>query len=407
MADSKIALLEMLRNAGIDQPEFMRMSLQEFLQDLIEAEVAAQIGAARHERTDERTTYRNGSRPKGWNTRLGSLHLQIPKLRKGTYFPGFLEPRRRSEQALASVIQEAYVLGVSTRKVDELVQSMGMTGISKSEVSRIAQKLDERAQAFRERQLDGEYPYVWLDAKYLKVREGDRVVSMALVVAIGVRSTGEREILGCDIGLSEDAPFWTEFLRGLKRRGLKGVKLAISDAHEGLRQAIEAVLVGASWQRCRVHFMRNLLSQVPKQAQAVTAAVIRTIFVQPTKQDALRQLAQVAESLRPRFPKVAEMLLTSSEDVLAYMSFPHEHWAQIHSTNPLERLNREIGRRADVVGIFPNRPAVLRLIAAVLIEQNDEWAAATRRYFSQQSMANLYANPASDATMTPSLSAIN
>ena len=407
MAESKIALLEILRNAGVDQPEFMRMSLQEFLQELIEAEVAAQIGASRHERTDERTTYRNGRRPRDWNTRLGTLRLQIPKLRKGTYFPGFLEPRRRSEQALASVIQEAYVLGVSTRKVDELVQSMGMTGISKSEVSRIAQKLDERAQAFRERQLDGEYPYVWLDAKYLKVREGDRVVSMALVVAIGVRSTGEREILGCDIGLSEDAPFWTEFLRSLKRRGLKGVKLAISDAHEGLRQAIEAVLVGASWQRCRVHFMRNLLSQVPKQAQAVTAAVIRTIFVQPTKQEALRQLAQVAESLRPRFPKVAEMLLTSSEDVLAYMSFPHEHWAQIHSTNPLERLNREIGRRADVVGIFPNRLAVLRLIAAVLIEQNDEWAAATRRYFSQQSMAKLYANPASDAAMTPSLSAIN
>ncbi len=407
MAESKIALLELLRNAGIDQPEFMRVGLQAFLQDLIEAEVAAQIGAGRHERTDERTTYRNGRRPRDWNTRLGTVRLQIPKLRKGVYFPRFLEPRRRSEQALASVIQEAYVLGVSTRKVDELVQTMGMTGISKSEVSRIAKQLDERAEAFRQRQLDGEYPYIWLDAKYLKVREGDRVVSMALVVATGVRSTGEREILGCDIGLSEDAPFWTEFLRSLKRRGLKGVKLAISDAHEGLRQAIETVLVGASWQRCRVHFMRNLLSQVPKQAQAVTAALIRTIFVQPTKQDALRQLAQVAESLRPRFPKVAEMLLTSSEDVLAYMSFPSEHWRQIHSTNPLERLNREIGRRADVVAIFPNRPSVLRLVGAVLMEHNDEWAAATRRYFSQESMAKLYADRASEAANNPALSAVN
>ena len=407
MAESKIALLELLRNAGVDQPEFLREGLEQFLQAVIEAEVAAQVGADRYERSDERTGYRNGSRPRDWETRMGTVHLQIPKLRKGSFFPAFLEPRKRSEQALASVIQEAYVLGVSTRKVDELVQAMGMTGISKSEVSRIAKELDARAEAFRQRLLDGDYPYLWLDAKYLKVREGDRVVSMALVVAIGVRSTGEREVLGCDIGLSEDAPFWTEFLRGLKRRGLKGVKLAISDAHEGLRQAIETVLVGASWQRCRVHFMRNLLSQVPKQAQAVTAAVIRTIFVQPTKQDALRQLAQVAEQLRPRFPKVAEMLLTSSEDVLAYMSFPHEHWAQIHSTNPLERLNREIGRRADVVAIFPNRRAVLRLIGAVLMEQNDEWAAATRRYFSQESMAKIYAVSLSKDEATPSLSPAN
>ena len=257
MAESKIALLELLRNAGVDQPEFLREGLEQFLQAVIEAEVAAQVGADRYERSDERTGYRNGSRPRDWETRMGTVHLQIPKLRKGSFFPAFLEPRKRSEQALASVIQEAYVLGVSTRKVDELVQAMGMTGISKSEVSRIAKELDARAEAFRQRLLDGDYPYLWLDAKYLKVREGDRVVSMALVVAIGVRSTGEREVLGCDIGLSEDAPFWTEFLRGLKRRGLKGVKLAISDAHEGLRQAIETVLVGASWQRCRVHYAED------------------------------------------------------------------------------------------------------------------------------------------------------
>ena len=407
MAEPKIALLELLRNAGVQQPEFLREGLEEFLQAVIEAEVAARIGADRHERSEERTGYRNGNRLREFETRLGTVDLQIPKLRKGTYFPAFLEPRRRSEQALASVIQEAYVLGVSTRKVDELVRAMGMTGISKSEVSRICKDLDERARAFRERELDGEYPYVWLDAKYLKVREGDRVVSMALVVATGVRRSGEREVLGCDIGLSEDAPFWTEFLRSLKTRGLKGVRLVISDAHEGLRQAIAAVLVGASWQRCRVHFMRNILSQVPNKFQAMAAAMIRTIFAQPTKKDALLQLTQVAESLQAQFPKAAEMLHAAAEDILAYMSFPTEHWRQIHSTNPLERLNREIGRRADVVSIFPNRGSVLRLVGAVLSEQNDEWIAAPRRYFSQESMAKIYAGGVTQNDAPPALSPSN
>jgi len=297
---------------------------------------------------------------------------------------------RRAEKALVAVVQEAFIHGVSTRKVDELVQALGMTGISKSEVSRLCSELDEMVEAFRNRPLTDRYPYLWLDAKYVKVREGERVLNMALVVAVGVTDTGEREVLGLDVGLTEDGPFWTEFLRTLVRRGLQDVQLVISDAHEGLKEAIRKVLGGSSWQRCRVHFMRNLLSQVPKSAQPMVAALVRTIFAQPDKAAAHAQLADVVERLRQRFPKAAHMLAEAEEEILAYMAFPSEHWRQLHSTTPLERLMREIGRRTDVVGIFPNRASLIRLAGAVLVEQQDEWTAAPRRYFSQESMKKLY-----------------
>ncbi|MGE5560449.1 MAG: IS256 family transposase, partial [Chloroflexota bacterium] len=299
-----------------------------------------------------------------------------------------LEPRRRTERALLSVIQEAYVHGVSTRKVDDLIQSLGMTGVSKSEVSRICGELDGMVDQFRNRRLSGEYPYVWLDATYIKVREDGRVQSMAVVIAIGVKETGEREVLGLDLGPGEDAAFWLAFLRGLVARGLRGVRLVISDAHEGLRQAIEAIMNGATWQRCRVHFMRNLLAHVPKGAQSVVAAGVRMIFMQPDLPSAKAQLNQMAASLERKFPRAAEILRDAEDEVLAYMAFPNEHWRQIYSTNPLERLNKEIKRRSDVVGIFPNRAAALRLIGAVLLEQDDEWATG-RRYCSQQSMDRL------------------
>jgi transposase-like protein len=301
-----------------------------------------------------------------------------------------LEPRRRAEKALVSVVQEAYIHGVSTRKVDDLVQALGMTGISKSEVSRLCSELDGMVEEFRNRSLTSRYPYLWLDAKYIKVREGGRVLSMALVVAVGITEAGEREVLGLDVGLTEDGPFWTEFLRSLVRRGLSGVLLVISDAHEGLKEAIRRVFGGSSWQRCRVHFMRNLLSQVPKSAQQMVHALVNTIFAQPEKAAAHAQLANVAENLEQRFPKAAELLKNAEEDILAYMAFPSEHHRQLHSTNPLERLMREIGRRTDVVGIFPNRASLIRLAGAVLMEQQDEWIATPRRYFSQESMRKLY-----------------
>jgi putative transposase len=283
--------------------------------------------------------------------------------------------------------------GVSTRKVDELVESLGIGGISKSEVSRICKELDEVVQAFKNRPLEGEFPYVWLDATFPKVREGGRVQSMAFVIAIGVKATGEREVLGFDIGTSEDGSFWLTFLRSLVARGLKGVKLAISDAHEGLRAAIETTLVGATWQRCRVHAMRNVLSQVPKSSQAMVSSIVRTIFAQPTQEAAKEQLALVVKQLKSRFPKAMDVLQQAEEDVLAYMTFPREHWRQICSTNPLERLNREIRRRMDVVGIFPNRDSVIRLVGTILQEQDEEWSIG-RRYFSLESMAKVTGNQA-------------
>jgi putative transposase len=388
----RIALEELLRKTGVDDLDFLREGIRVLAQGLMELEVSQHIGAERYERSAERTTYRNGYRERQWDTRVGSIALQIPKLRKGSYMPSLLEPRRRAEKALVAVVQEAYVQGVSTRKVDDLVQALGMTGISKSQVSRLCAELDEAVQAFRNRPLEGCYPYVWLDAKYVKVRENGRVSNMALVIAVGVRDTGEREVLGFDVGPSEDGAFWTDFLRQLVARGLKGVLLVISDSHVGLQEAIRAVFSGASWQRCRVHFMRNLLAYVPKHFQSMVAAAVRTVFAQPDQQAARRQLAVVVENLRQQFPRAARMLQDAEDDILAYMAFPTEHWRQLHSTNPLERLNREIARRTDVVGIFPNREAVIRLAGAVLMEQQDEWIAAPRRYFSQASMAKLYAS---------------
>jgi len=388
MADLRMALKELLDKYQEDG-DALREGLKLLVEALMELEVTDKTGAERYQRTPTRKTYRNGYRRRRWDTRVGTIHLRIPKLRKGSYFPGFLEPRKRAERALLSVVQEAYVKGVSTRKVDELVKRLGLEGISKSEVSRVCQELDEAMEEFRNRALSSEYPYVWLDAKVVKVREDGRVVSMAVVVAIGVRATGEREVLGFDVGACESHAFWLRFLRGLVARGLRGVKLVVSDAHEGLKQAIAQVVSGASWQRCRVHFMRDLLADVPKGSREEVAAWVRTIFSQPHQKAAKKQLQVVAAFLNGRFPRVAELLLAAEEDVLAYMTFPRKHWRRIHSTNPLERVLREVGRRCDVVGIFPNRRAALRLIGAVLEGQQDKWEVG-RRYFSLASMEALY-----------------
>lgn len=403
MTDETMPLFELLRKSGADKEiDLLRLAAEEFLAKLMDLQVSALVGAELHEKCDGRTTHRNGYRSRELNTRVGQLELKIPKVRKGTYFPSFLEPRRLTERALMAVVQEAYVHGVSTRKVDDLVQALGLEGMDKSQVSRICSEIDKKVEAFRKRQLDGgPYPYVWLDATYLKVREGGRVVSMAMVIATVVNHNGEREVAGFDLGPAEDEAFWLQFLRSLVARGLNGVQLVISDAHEGLKKAAAAALSGASWQRCRVHFMRNMLSHVNKVAQPVVAATIRTVFAQPDLDAARTQLGVVAKELDKRFPKVAELLSCAGEDVLAYMAFPTEHWRQLHSTNPLERLNKEVKRRSDVVGIFPDRRAALRLAGAVLIEQNDEWSAAERRYFSQESMSKLKPGDPSARESTP------
>lgn len=388
-----MALLELLRkHQGEPEADALREGLRWLAQQLMELEVSELVGAQRYERTETRKTYRNGYRSRPWDTRVGTIELRIPKLRQGSYFPSLLEPRRRAERALVAVVQEAYVQGVSTRKVDDLVRALGLDGISKSEVSRLCAELDEQMERFRNRPLEGEYPYVWLDAKPIKVRQDHRVVNMAAVIAVGVKRTGEREVLGFDVGAAETYEFWLAFLRSLVARGLKGVRLVISDAHEGLKRAISEVLAGASWQRCRVHFMRNLLARVPKHAQPMVAALVRTIFAQPDLAPAREQLEHVAANLDRRFPQAAALLRDAMEDVLAYMSFPAEHWRRIHSTNVLERLNRELARRCDVVGIFPNVAAALRLLGALLEEQQDEWL-VSRRYFSLESMAKIDANP--------------
>ncbi len=332
---------------------------------------------------------RNGYRERVWETRVGEIPLRIPKLRTGSYFPSLLEPRRRAEQALLAVIQQAYVEGVSTRKVDELLRAMGLTGIDKSTVSRICKSLDDVVIEFRNRPLKGRYPYVWLDATYLKVRQNHRIVSLALVIAIGVNEAGERDVLGFALGASETEAFWLEFLRSLVQRGLQGVQLVISDAHEGLKAAVAQVLSGASWQRCRVHFMRNLLSHIPRGDQAIVAAALRTIFAQPDQEAAGRQLQAVYDAMATRWPKAAEVLLDAEKDILAYMTFPKEHWKRIYSNNVLERLNKEVKRRTNVVGIFPDESSVIRLVGAILQEQSDEWQIA-KRYFSRESMRKLF-----------------
>lgn len=404
MADSlRMALMELVRKASQEQDtDFMREGVRVLSQELMELEVSQHVGAERHERTPERRGQRNGYRDRTWDTRMGTIELKVPRVRDGTYFPNLLDPRRRAERALVAVVQEAYVQGVSTRRVDDLVRALGIEGISKSQVSRLCQELDVEVERFRTRRLEGPYPYVWLDATFVKVREHGRVVSQAVVMAIGVKASGEREVLGVDVGPSEDGAFWLQFLRGLVARGLSGVKLVTSDAHEGLKQAAEAVLQGASWQRCRVHFMRNALGLVPRTAASMVATTIRTVFAQPDATDAREQWRRVADNLRPRFPRLAQLMDDAEDDVLAYLAFPSEHWRQIWSNNPLERVNREVKRRTDVVGIFPNTASVIRLVGMVLAEQHDEWQ-VSRRYFSAESLAKLEQDP--EATPMPALAA--
>lgn len=368
--------------------DYLRRAFVTMLEVVMEADVDRLTGAGRHERSADRQNYRNGTRTRRFDTRLGTLDLEVPRLRKGSYLPEFLEPRRRSEQALCAVIQEAYVHGVSTRKVEDLVKAMGVEGLSKSSVSRICQALDEEVEAFRTRPLDKAFPYVWFDAKIEKVREGKRVVSNAVVIAYGLGEDGYREVLGVSVGGSENEAFWTEFLRELVARGLHGVQLAISDAHEGLKKAIATVLTGAAWQRCTVHFLRNVQGRVSKQAQRMVSAAVQSIFSQADLEAAKAQLARVAEGLQAKHPDVAAMLWAAEEEILAYMSFPQAHWKQIRSTNLLERLNKEVARRTDVVGIFPNRAALLRLVTMLLVEQNDEWLVG-KRYMSLETLALL------------------
>jgi transposase-like protein len=385
-----MTLLDLLNKyeQGAD-PSFLRDGVRLLAQELMDAEVTQLAGAGLHERSENRLTYRNGYREREWDTRVGTVDLQIPKLRQGAYFPSLLEPRRRHERALLAVVQEAYVHGVSTRAVDNLAEALGLKGISKDQVSRICKELDGQVTAFRTRRLDAEYPYLMLDATFEKVRENGRVISMAVLIATGVKATGEREVVGVDVGPAEDLEFWRAFLRQLVSRGLSGVRLVTSDSHLGLKQAVAEVLVGATWQRCRVHFMRNALATVPKLAQQMAAATLRTIFAQPDADSAHDTLERVCRLFEKRYPKLVACLQEAETDVLAYFGFPVEHRRQIWSTNSLERLNREVGRRCEVVGIFPNRAALLRLAGAILEEQNDEWAVG-RRYFSTESMNKLF-----------------
>ena len=366
---------------------------------LMELEVSGLTGAGYGEKSAERLAQRNGYRERDWETRAGTVELRIPKLRKGSYFPGFLEPRRMAEKALTAVIQEAYIHGISTRSVDDLVKALGMSGISKSQVSRLCQEIDERVTAFLDRPIEGDWPYLWIDATYVKARSAGRIVSMAVIVAVGVNSDGRREVLGMDIGPSEAETFWTGFLRKLARRGLRGVKLVISDAHEGLKAAVTKVLC-ATWQRCRVHFMRNALAHAGRSGRRVVSAFIATAFAQEDADAARQQWRRVADQLRPKVPKLAVLMDESEADVLAFMTFPAQHRAKLHSTNPLERLNGEIKRRTEVVGIFPNEAAITRLVGAILLEQNDEWSVQRARYMTLETITALSDDPIVNLPLT-------
>src|SRR4051812_907329 len=389
MTDERMALIELIEK-GADA-DLVRELLAFAADRLMELEVEAKTGAPAGTRSPDRQNHRNGYRERGWDTRAGRIDLSIPKLRKGSYFPSFLEPRRTAEKALTAVIQEAYVHGISTRAVDDLVKAMGGSGISKSQVSRLCEEIDERVNAFLSRPIEGAWPYLWIDATYLKVREAGRIVSVAVIVAVGVNTDGRREVLGVATGASEAEPFWKAFLRSLADRGLRGVKLVIADDHKGLRAAAAKVF-SATHQRCRVHWLRNALAHVPPKQRPAAVAMLKTIFAQDSAEAAHAQWRQVTDALRERFPSLAELMEASREDVLAYMTFPREHWSQIASTNPLERLNGEIKRRADVVGIFPNDRAVVRLVGALMLEQNDEWA-VSRRYMSLESLSPLSDDP--------------
>jgi len=399
MTNDRMALAELLEK-GSDS-DLLREMIGYVAQRLMDLDVAGLVGADHGERAECRENWRNGYRDRDWHTRSGTIPLRIPQRRRGSYFPGFLEPRRSAEKALAAVVQEAYVQGISTRSVDDLVKALGMTGISKSQVSRLCEEIDARVNAFLDRPLEGDWPYLWIDATYVKVRQAGRIVSVATIIAVAVNSEGRREVLGMATGPSEAEPFWTQFLRSLTRRGLRGVKLVISDAHEGLKAAVAKVLK-ASWQRCRVHFLRNALAYANKGQRQMVFALINTIFAQETPEAAHEQWRIVTDQLRRKFPKLAAMMDAAEHEVLTFMDFPKEHRVKIHSTNVLERLNGEIKRRADVVGIFPNEAAIRRLVGALLMEQNDEYA-IQKRYISLESLAQLSENPTIRLPAAPAL----
>ena len=386
MTDDKIALREMLEKGS--DATFLREMIGFAAQRLMELEVGEVTGAAHGERSPDRLVQRNGYRDRDWQTRAGTVELRIPKLRRGSYFPAFLEPRRTAEKALTAVIQEAYVQGISTRSVDDLVRAMGLEGISRSQVSRLCAEIDERVRDFLARPIEGDWPYLWLDATYVKVREAGRIVPVAVTIAVGVNADGRREVLGMAVGNSEAEPFWLDFLRTLKRRGLAGVKLVVSDAHEGLKAAVTKVL-RATWQRCRVHFARNALAHAGKAQRRIVSAWIGTAYAQEDAAAAHAQWRTVADQLRPKVPKLATLMDSAEEDVLAYMNFPAAHRTKPHSTNPIERLNGEIKRRIDVVGIFPNEVAVVRLVGAILLEQSDEWATQRSRYMTLEAISTV------------------
>lgn len=404
MADEEtMNVLEVLRKRlNGAAPDALRDMVQFMAESLMKSEADAICGAPYGTRSSERVNSRNGYRTRRWDTRAGTIDLAIPKLRSGSYFPEWLlEPRRRGERALVAVVAECYVHGVSTRKVDDLVRTLGIDGISKSQVSELAKSLDEMVTAFRNRPLTSTaYPYVSLDALMVKTREHGRVVNVAVVVATATNADGLREVLGLDVLTTEDGPGWTAFLRGLVARGLRGVQLVTADAHVGLGQAIAAVLPGGTWQRCRTHFMRNLLVYVPKSAQGAVATMVRSIFEQPSNEEVWAQHGRIVEQLRPRFDRAAQLLEDAAPNVLAFTSFPKEHWRRLWSNNPQERLNKEIRRRTDVVGIFPNRDAIIRLVGAVLIEQHDEWQ-VTRRYLTVGSLEKVTTGDATAAQVSP------